>query len=68
MSAVCMPFSVGREFTTRVACDYDLYEIKCIDYQKIQVVVHVVEQTADHGRQVDYVGGLVFFEQTFCRL
>lgn len=31
-------------------------------YQKIQVVVHVVEQTADHGRQVNYVGGLVSFE------
>lgn len=37
-------------------------------YQKIQVVVHVVEQTTDHGRQVNYVGGFVFFEQIFRRL
>lgn len=39
-----------------------------LTYQKIQIIVHVVEQPTDHSSQMDHFVWPVFLEQLFRRL
>lgn len=39
-----------------------------LTYQKVQVIVHIVEQATDHCSQMDHFVGPVFFEEFSRRL